>query len=213
MKMRPELEPLPKRMKDLPLDARGYPVPWFVAWVDGEPEFRAMDHQKWARAIQRGLCWCCGEKLGKHLTFVIGPMCGVNLTSSEPPSHLDCARWAARNCPFLTLRQVKRREDETTKGCPIVGGIAISRHPGVTLLWTTRSYKVFRDGKGGYLLNFGPAESVEWYSHGRTATRAEIVASVESGMPFLEVEAVKQEGAMEALAKMKADFEKLYPAE
>ena len=29
---RPELEPLPDRMKRLPVH-RGYPVPWFVEWV------------------------------------------------------------------------------------------------------------------------------------------------------------------------------------
>jgi hypothetical protein len=39
-RLRPELTELPLRMRGLPLDERGYPVPWFVAWIDGKPEFR-----------------------------------------------------------------------------------------------------------------------------------------------------------------------------
>lgn len=47
---------LPARMRDLPIDDRGYPVPWFVAWVDGKPEFRAMDQEKFIRALREKLC-------------------------------------------------------------------------------------------------------------------------------------------------------------
>ena len=44
--LRAELEPLPPRMQTLSIDERGYPVPWFVDWVEGRPEFRAMNPQK-----------------------------------------------------------------------------------------------------------------------------------------------------------------------
>jgi hypothetical protein len=110
--MRAGLEPLPGRMLGLPVDKRGYPVPWFVDWLDGEPEFRAMDPEKWAKAIKRKLCWVCGQQLGTRFSFVLGPMCGINRTTAEPPCHLDCARWSARNCPFLTAQMTRRREDD-----------------------------------------------------------------------------------------------------
>jgi hypothetical protein len=99
--IRPELEALPSRMKTLPVDERGYPVPWFVDWVDGKPEFRAMDGNKWESAVRYRLCWVCGGTLGVNKSFVAGPMCGINRTSAEPPCHLECATWSARNCPFL----------------------------------------------------------------------------------------------------------------
>jgi hypothetical protein len=51
-------------MSDLPVDERGFPVPWFVAWFDGKPEFRAMDGLKWIRAVREHLCWVCGGRLG-----------------------------------------------------------------------------------------------------------------------------------------------------
>lgn len=58
--MRPELEKLPERMRNLPVDGRGYPVPFFVAWKDGKPEFRAMDNLKFFDCMNRRLCWVCG---------------------------------------------------------------------------------------------------------------------------------------------------------
>ena len=60
--LRPELDAagMPDRMKLLPIDDRGYPVPWFVDWIDGKPEFRAMDPTKWRRAVTEQRCWTCG---------------------------------------------------------------------------------------------------------------------------------------------------------
>src|SRR5580692_7475343 len=96
-----DMSTLPRRMTALPIDERGYPVPWFVDWIDGKPEFRAMDPRKFVRAIKEKLCWVCGQRLGVNVCFVAGPMCGINRTSSEPPSHRECAVWSAQNCPFL----------------------------------------------------------------------------------------------------------------
>jgi hypothetical protein len=103
---------IPDRIRNLPVDERGYPVPWFVDWIDGKPEFRAMDGRKFDRCINEKLCWVCGERLKKHVAFVIGPMCTITRTSAEPPSHLDCAEWSVKACPFLSKPQMKRREDD-----------------------------------------------------------------------------------------------------
>src|SRR5262245_39698608 len=83
----------PPRIKRLPLDARGYPVPWFVAYVDGVPDFRIVDTPKIGVAWNKQRCWICGGQLGRYLAFAIGPMCAVNRVSSEPPSHLECAMY------------------------------------------------------------------------------------------------------------------------
>ncbi|MGB8520806.1 MAG: hypothetical protein WCD38_11655 [Candidatus Tumulicola sp.] len=182
--IRPELEALPAYMRDLPVDDRGYVVPWFVAYVDGKPEFRAMDNEKWISAVKNKRCWVCGKHTGRKLVFVLGPMCGINRTTSEPPCHEQCARWSARNCPFLTLRMQRRRENDMPEhvesaGCPI------RRNPGVVLLWFCERYQVFRDPKGRPLIEVGDPKRTEWYAHGRTATREEIEASINSGLPSL----------------------------
>lgn len=204
---------VPERMKCLPVDERGYVVPWFVAWENGKPEFRAMDQSKWVRAVEEKLCWVCGGKLGVHICFVAGPMCGVNRTASEPPSHLECARWSAQNCPFLSNPRMVRREDERINNAVIrekAAGFAITRNPGVAMLWITRQYEVFR-APNGYLIQMGEPESVEWYACGRLATRDEVVESIETGLPNLEAIARTESGGIESLNRARQRFDRYLP--
>jgi len=216
MPVRPELEALPPRIARLPLDERGYPVPWFVAYVDGKPEFRAADAEKWKRAVIEKLCWVCGDPLGIHLAFVLGPMCGITRTTAEPPCHLECAQWSARNCPFLNLTMQKRREDDKINNANLAehsAGIPIARQPGVTGVWITRSYRLFPDGSGKYLIRVGEPETVEWYSEGKPASKMAVEASVASGLPILEDVARQQDGGLAALAKEYDKFLPLLPQE
>jgi hypothetical protein len=210
------LATLPAHMRQLPVDERGYVVPWFVAWVNGKPEFRAADKSKFVRAIKEKLCWVCGSRLGVNLTFVAGPMCGINRTTSEPPCHRECAIWSAENCPFLlTPRMVRREDDFSLTVQDNVAGFGIRRNPGVAMLWHTRAYEVFKaDGGGeGYLITMGEPDRVSWYSEGRPATRAEVVESIESGLPSLVAMAKTEPGALEHLDRARARFEKWLPNE
>lgn len=219
--IRPELSELPPHMRALPIDERGYPVPWFVDWLNGKPEFRAADGRKWARAVKESLCWVCGGVLGRHRTFVIGPMCAVNRTTSEPPCHHDCAEWSARNCPFLARPTMVRREDDTLNNEALIAaapGVAIPRNPGVALLWCTHrrgGYSLYRTGDGrgsGYLFALETPDRVEWYCEGRPATRGEVETSIDSGLPLLR-EIARQDGphAVQALDQYHARAIALYP--
>jgi hypothetical protein len=213
--LRPELEPLPIRMCGLPVDERGFPVPYFVAWIDGKPEFRAMDTGKWQRCVRGNFCWVCGHRLGSYRAFVIGPMCAVNRTTAEPPSHLECARWSARNCPFLSRPHMVRRQGQVSEEViEDPAGIAIRRNPGVTLIWVTHGFEVFHDGAGKPLIQVGDPVSVEWWSQGHPATRAEVCHAIETGLPLLR-QIAEQEGA-EAVAELErraAGIEALLPKE
>lgn len=211
--MRIDLTTLPERMKSLKMDPeRDIPVPWFVDWLDGKPEFRAMDRTKFIAAVRQKLCWVCGQKMGVYACFVAGPMCGINRTSSEPPSHLECGRWSAINCPFLNNPRMVRREDELMNNASMIAdspGMAITRNPGVTMLWITREYQMFKDAP---LFMMGKPESIEWYAEGRGATRAEVEQSIEDGLPALEAAARSQEGGVIALERAIKRFEPLLPA-
>lgn len=204
---------IPDRIMALPIcPTRHVPVPFFVAWVNGKPEFRAMDDAKFVQAIRERRCWVCGERLGSKFTFVIGPMCAINLTSSEPPCHTDCARYSAQACPFLSRPHMSRREGGLDKlGAEPPAGHMIDRNPGVTLLWTTRHYTTFSDGNGGVLIRLGEPRSVEWFCEGRAATREEVEESVRTGLPILEELARQQVGAIEALKRRAPEVERLYP--
>ena len=210
--VKPGLE-MPERIRRLPVcPTRNVPVPWFVAWVDGKPEFRCMDHEKLVRAVKEKLCWVCGDKLGTHLVFVIGPMCSINRVSSEPPCHKDCAEYSAQVCPFLTKPHMVRRENDMPEESREPGGFMIRRNPGATALWGCRKYTPFRAGRGSVLFEIGTPEWVTWWSEGRTATRAEVVASIDSGLPILMAEA-EREGpdAVQALLTMKRRAESYLP--
>ena len=215
VKTRPDQEPLPRRMQHLPVDPdRGYVVPWFVEWLNGKPEFRAMNGKNYVRAIREKLCWVCGQKLETRFAFLAGPMCGINRTSAEPPSHVECARWSARNCPFLSNPNMVRREDELVDGSKFrenAPGVAITRNPGVALVWITREYEIYDDGNGRPLIMIGRPHEVEFYCRGRVATRAEIDDSIANGIAALEAVARTEEGGIEALRKMQRQFEKLLP--
>jgi hypothetical protein len=203
--------PMSDRVRRLPLDPkRGIPVPWFVAWIDGQPDFRVAD--KFRDAVRFNLCWVCGQPRGRFGTFVIGPMCAVNRTTAEPPSHLDCGRWSAQVCPFLARPHARRRENDMPDRGVNPGGEMIKRNPGVTCLWTTRDWRLFGDDRGGWLFEVGEPSHVEWWSQARTATRNEVEASVASGLPLLQVVA-DEEGpdAVAELQRLRADAERWYP--
>lgn len=179
----------PARIRRLPIDARGFPVPYFVAIVNGQPDHRLVDAPKIGPAIREKRCWICGDQLGRHLAFLIGPMCAVTRTVSEPPSHRDCAEYAARACPFLTRPHAHRRDaglPEETQNAP---GIQIMRNPGVMCLWMTRGFRPFNAPEGGVLFHVGDPTEYTWYCEGRPATRAEVLTSLELGLPTLQQQA------------------------
>jgi hypothetical protein len=227
--LHPALPALPDRMKKLPVDARGYPVPWFVHWFHANgkalesidirpgpgdyPDFRVVDSRKMRRAVREDLCWVCGEPLGKFMAFVIGPMCAVNRTSGEPPAHRDCAIFSAMACPFLTKPKVERRENNL----PLPDEIRVHpgmlvRNPGCTMVWITFSYTIHEDTNGA-LFRIGDPVDVLFFCQGRVATREEIMHSIDTGLPSLrEVAALQGEPALKALDAMYDEALKLVPA-
>lgn len=204
--------PLPARMARLPRDRHGRPVPWFVAWVDGVPDFRVIGAGRLADAHRFGLCWVCGLPTGAYKAAVIGPMCAVNRVSSEPPSHRACAVWSARNCPFMASPSMRRRTTGLPEDATDPAGIGLKRNPGVALVWVTR--RVTRvPAPGGHLFNLGDPVEVLWFAQGRPATRGEVLASIDSGLPTLQAMA-DEDGprAVAALARMTTVALRLVPA-
>jgi len=201
---------MPNRIKRLPVSATGFPVPWFVHWEDGAPDFRVIGRGKVARAWSGKRCWICGDPLGVNLAMMLGPMCAINRTISEPPSHRECSLFACVACPFLANPRAKRNEQDLPehKETP---GIGLLRNPGAMAVWITRTVKPFR-APNGTLFTFGDPTEVLWFANGRRATRAEVDESISSGLPFLFAEA-EREGAeaIAALQRMIGAAEKYLP--
>lgn len=176
---------MPPQVAALARDKHGRPIPAFVEYINGEPDFRVMSSRHLIDCVRFDLCWVCGQRRGRYVTFVIGPMCAVNRISAEPPSHKDCALYSARACPFLSRPNMVRRErNMPVKG--VVAGMMIERNPGVGLCWTTKSFTWFKDGNKGLLFQLGEPVETSWWCEGRPATRAEVLKSIDSGLPLLK---------------------------
>lgn len=187
---------MPDRIKRLPVDSRGYPVPKFVRWVDGVADFRLADTRWLHTALAARRCFLCGETLGRYMAFVIGPMCAINRVTAEPPTHLDCAQYACRACPFLTYPQRGRNTAGLPADLKHPGGFMATRNPGVALVWVCTTFRVQRAtvGNEGLLIHLGEATAKYWYCRGRPATLPEVLESIESGLPFLRDIARKHDG-------------------
>lgn len=201
--------PVPRRLASMPRDRRGFVVPFFVDWVNGEPVFPALDPNKWKRCVAQRLCWLCGQPLGRNLIFVIGPMCGINRVTFEPPSHADCADYALKVCPFIVNPAMRRVP--MAKVAPELGpmvpppGQHSDDNPGTMIFWATRTYALIRTDTGP-LISIGDPFEHAWWTRGRIARPEEAADAFRVGAERL-LRAAATEGD-EAVA----DLEKLVNA-
>lgn len=211
--MRIEELQTPPAVARLPRDKHGRPIPWFVHIDDaGIPDFRIIRRGGIEDALRFDLCWVCGRQRGRHAAFVVGPMCAVNRTSAEPPAHLECAVYSAQACPFLTTPTMTRRERGMAEmGVVPPAGVMIPRNPGVALVWSSRTWSTFPDPAGHLLVDIGEPTETSWWAHGRPATRAEALASIESGLPLLRAEAEKDRRPARALLELGQLVERALP--
>lgn len=210
--LRRGLPPLPKRFVKLPIDHRGYPVPWFVTWIDGKPDFRVSNAEKRVQAANKRLCWLCGEPVGRYLAFVIGPMCAVNRNTSEPGCHRDCAEFAVQACPFMILPDAQYRTAHLpADGQQLPHGLP--GNPGAACIWITETFKPYRV-EDSWLIRVGPPVETLWYAMGKPATRQQILDCFDARLHFLS-DIAKEQGpeAESALAAMVANTMRLLPAD
>jgi hypothetical protein len=166
------------RMKELPVH-RGYPVPWFVSWMDGKPEFRVADSDKFERALAEKRCWICGNLLDEVATFVAMAPALVFGVVVEPPCHDDCAHFAAKVCPYLALPKAKRRGSGLAEEQNLAA--IDNSNPGVVMLWSTADWWP----QEPTLIHLGYPTKVEWFREGRAATRDEVNEAIDKGLPNL----------------------------
>ena len=139
------ITPLPRRMRNLPRDPRGVPIPWFAGRdADGHLRFTILDRARWRDAVENRRCWICGAPLGRYYTFVLGPVQTVTRTVTEPPMHRGCAEYAVRVCPFLSNPARERFDGVASpNGAPV--------NPGMFALWRpfVRTWRTPRQARCG----------------------------------------------------------------
>lgn len=171
----PNMPPLPPRLAGLPIDERGFPVPYFTLYINGKPDHRAMDMVKHDICRRNGLCWVCGKTLPRgDKFFLVGPVGAMNGISREPPGHRECMDYAARACPHLRNPRAKRRPINVPEGSDafILEEKAILRNPGVIMLVETDEYRTKVTPSGGAIFSYTheDVKSYEVYSGGGVTT-------------------------------------------
>jgi hypothetical protein len=101
---------VPNFLSHLKIDERGYPIPFFVAYVNGKPDFRMLEVTKQKQCVEKKLCSICGKKLFEYQYFITGPMGLKNGTHSDPPSHRECAEYSMNICPHLYFEKADRND-------------------------------------------------------------------------------------------------------
>lgn len=206
---RPELHPIPLRMRGRPFDHRGYPVPWFVTCktADGLYDFQTVDVARRDEALRFRRCWVSGEQLGRAVAFVLGPMCTINRVSADPPAIPEIAEWSARVCPFLSRPLARRPHFDGQHATP---GIMVPDNPGLCAVWVTREWRVDRDG----LIRIGRPEQVTWWRAGRDVTADPAARDIyeQRARKLQEMAALEGQGALAMFTSMKRDADVWAPA-
>jgi hypothetical protein len=111
--------PLPERMKSMPTDKRGFPIPYVVAIdASGNPQFTVNDAVKQITAIHQQLCGICGQRMPQDDIWLVGgPKSAFHPHGAyiDGPLHGECARYALQVCPYLAISATYRPHIEVSK--------------------------------------------------------------------------------------------------
>lgn len=148
--------PIPPRMRKLPQDSRGYPIPVFLDRGDGTSNFKEMNREVVLSNLRHRRCNICGSRMGARIVFVGGPKSCENSSFGDPPFHRECALYAAKVCPYILIGgwdRSKGRDAEAWKELAPDADLG----PKVNYLYETRSFELSRiHGGTGALFFAGP---------------------------------------------------------
>jgi hypothetical protein len=91
--------PIPSRVRMLPVDSAGKPIPYFVQRDEfGKPVASTVDGARLIQCLRYHRCYFCGDLMGRTVAYHARVSTGVSRIVPEPAMHVDCAEWAA--CAF-----------------------------------------------------------------------------------------------------------------
>lgn len=144
---------IPKQMSHLKIDPRGYPIPFFVPIVNGEPNFKYADHRKQELAIEKKLCHICGLKLiPKSYYFITGPMGLKNRVVTDAAMHRECAEFSLQACPHMFFQKAERKADEDM--APMAGALIMAKPSELYLIKSDKFEARFNHQYGYKLIHF-----------------------------------------------------------
>ncbi|MEJ7647396.1 MAG: hypothetical protein WKF87_22575 [Chryseolinea sp.] len=141
--------PIPRILKERPLDSRGYVIPYFAPIIDGVPDFRFQSELKRKVCLERLWCSICGKELYmKSFWFISGPKGLANQTASDAPMHEDCARYSLNVCPHMQFEKAERKSED---GTYLPDPFFVSEKPQELYLIKADKYQEVKYGQHSYL--------------------------------------------------------------
>jgi hypothetical protein len=175
--------PVPERMRHLPRDPRGYPIPWGV-YVDdhGKAHFTINLDERRMRMLRASLCSICGRKLLRGRWFVGGPLSAFHERGAyiDPPMHHECAHYALTVCPYLALPSYQGRVDMRTLAPDdptliTIDNSMLPERPDIFVCAMATGQKITQRG---YVVPKRPFLRVEYWRNGAQIEHAEAVPRV-----------------------------------
>ena len=185
----PPTVPLPRRMRGLQKDSRGYPIPFNVLRdTDNKPHFAINDDRKRARILKENRCPICGSKLDRLLWFCGGPLSAFHEDGwyNDTAMHHECMTYALQVCPYLSMPNYLGRVDAGTldpaklpNGCPgiFLDHTQIAERPPVFVAVASTSQEI--SPRTGYVRPIRPYSDVEYWKDGKQITVQLAVAIIE----------------------------------
>jgi len=181
---------MPARLRDRPVDKRGYVVPWNVLVADdGTPFFTVNDDRRHLKAVRGGLCPLCGGILGRWKWFVGGPLSAFDPHGwfLDLPGHRDCMEYALATCPYLAMPKwatgdhIPHRDKLATTAPILIDETAIPDRPEVFVAIASDGIEIKSGGLHlPYVRPVKPVLDYTFWRHGREIP-------LDEALPYLRI--------------------------
>lgn len=163
---------VPLRMRDLPKDNRGYPIPFTILRDSkGLPDFRRHDATLAGKSILHKICSICGHPLASDIWFISGVRIALEPRGGyiDPPVHKQCGTYALRVCPYLAVPSFSKRL--TNEGKNVGKSVQVMPGKPVVFAFTkTIDYQVIQLNNAGVILPVRPFLDIEFWREGMQIT-------------------------------------------
>lgn len=181
--------PIPRRMRRLKRDRRGYPIPANVLIdANGRAHFTVNDEMIRHRQLLEDRCPICDGLLTIERWFVGGSQSAFNPRGAyiDIPMHDECAHYALQVCPYLAAPSYTREIGARTLGensgiaAITVDNTAIPGRPAGEVFVAVQARATLVIDGGRYVKPAHPYRRVEFWQHGKKITREVAEAATNS---------------------------------
>lgn len=174
--------PIPAKMKYLPKDPRGYPLPVIILRdTKGKPMFAANNDELALKLTMEVRCSICGTHMTDgDIWFAGGPISAFHPAGAyhDGPMHHECCTYAMQVCPYLALpnySSIMTPKTVSKMGAkaplPLHDVTVIPERPQCFVMIKVSNYQVNIGGSSVYTISpVRPALDVEAWKDGQRLT-------------------------------------------